>query len=264
MSKSSSLLFSAALFLAVPAATVHAAPPFEGELEMKLTAKAGGSGQMKVSVSKLGVRNQMDIQTPVMPMKMSMLFRHDSPNVAYTIDDATKTYGEIDLKKSREMAGPAKKFTAKKLGKEKVNGYDTVHALVTDDEGRETEVWTNKNDILDWKTFIRAMGKSAPADENMLTALEAVGADGFFVKLIVRPKAGAEDQMSMELVKASKKSLPASLFEIPKDYKKKETPAAGPGGQLPPEVQRQMMEKLKNLTPEQQEQLRRAMEKQSH
>lgn len=260
MSKRSLLLSSAALLFV--AATAHAAP-FEGELEMKLSAKAGGTGHMKVAVGKAGVRNQMELQTPAFPMKMSVLFRKDSPDVAYTIDDASKTYGEIDLKKSREMAGPQKKFTAKKLGKEKLNGYDTVHAVVTDEDGRETEVWTNKNDILDWKSFVGAMGKSSPADEGMMKALAAVGADGFFVKLVVRPKAGAEEQMTMELVKATKKSLPASLFEIPKDYKKNET-AAGPGGQLPPEVQRQMMEKLKNLTPEQQEQLRRAMEKQSH
>jgi hypothetical protein len=245
--------------LALLAATLIAAPAraqFEGELEMKVTS-AAGEGSIMLAVGKAGIRNSMEIKTKQFPMKMVMLFKKNTPDVAYTINDQNKTWSEVDLKKGQ---GPKleKKFTAKKLGTEKINGWNTIHALVTDEKGRETEVWTNK-DILDWRTFLNTMGQNAPTDEGMMKALKDIGADGFFVKLQVKAKEREGGEMTMELVKATKKAMPASLFEIPKDYKKAEGGMAG-AVQLPPEVQKQLMEKMKNMTPEQQEAMRRAME----
>jgi hypothetical protein len=247
--------------LAAVLITAPAYAQFEGELEMKMTSQAG-EGLMKIAVGKNGVRNSMEIKTPQFPLKITMLLRKDTPDTAYTINDENKTYAEVDLKKSRP--GNDKKFTAKKLGTEKVNGWNTVHAMVTDEQGQETEVWTNK-DIIDWKSFLSSMGQTVPANEGMMKALKEIGAEGFFVKLTARSKSGRPaESMTMELVKATKKSMPASLFEIPKDYKKSEGGMGGMGGAaLPPEVQKQLMEKMKNLTPEQQEQIRKAMEKQS-
>jgi Spy/CpxP family protein refolding chaperone len=72
--------------------------------------------------------------------------------------------------------------------------------------------------------------------------------------------------MTMELVRAEKKSLPSSTFQVPAGYTKAENPMAGMGGgggaQLPKEVQDQIREKLSKLTPEQRKQLEEAMKAQ--
>jgi hypothetical protein len=256
-------MFKTALLATTLTTTLFALPAFaefEGEVEMKMTGRSA-SGTMKLSVSGAGMRNEMSIQTPQFPMNMTMLFKKSSPDVAYTINDRDKTYGEIDLKQGREMAAKSeRKFTAKKLGTEKIKEWNCVHAIVTDDQGRETEIWTNK-DLLDWKAFLSTMTQSSPANDGMMKALKDAGAEGFPVKLVTKTKR-PEDAMTMEVVSVTKKSLPKSLFEIPSSYKKAE---GGMGGaQLPPEIQKQLMEKMKNLTPEQQEQIRRAMEKQAH
>ena len=112
------------LSLLVLAATVMPAvayaAPFEGVVEMKMSTK-GGSGTMTMSIGKKAMRNEMNIQTPQFPVKMTMLFKKDSPDVAYTINDQDKTYGEIDLKKTRDKTSETRKFTAKKLGTEKIS-----------------------------------------------------------------------------------------------------------------------------------------------
>lgn len=253
----------AAAFVAVAAlpGAARAAGPFEGTLEMKVTAKMGG-GHVMVYISKAGMRSEIDMQAHDTPMKMVMLMKSSNKDVAYNIDEKTKTYGELDLAKSRERAkGMAPhKYTAKKLGKEKVAGYDCVHALVTDDKGGESEVWTNK-DIVDYDSMARLMGPNVAADESLMKSLKEVGAEGFMVKMVHRQKGSEENGMTMELVKAEKKSLPASLFEIPAGYTKREGPAGVGGmGNLPPEIQEKLRERMKNMTPEQIEAMKKAMQ----
>ena len=45
------------------------------------------------------------MQMGPMAMKMVMLQKTDTPNTIYRINDASKTYTEIDLAKMQEMAG---------------------------------------------------------------------------------------------------------------------------------------------------------------
>jgi Spy/CpxP family protein refolding chaperone len=60
------------------------------------------------------------------------------------------------------------------------------------------------------------------------------------------------------------KAPAAARFEIPTGYQKKAAPAVV-GGSLPPEVQKQMEEAIKNLTPEQRAQFEKMMKaQQSH
>lgn len=239
-------------------ASASAAPAFEGILEMKMTSP-NGAGSARISVGKGGVRSEMNVENRDMPMKMTMLMKAKEPDVAYSLDEASKTYGVIDIKASREMTKrqtPAK-YTAKKLGKEKVGGWDTVHAEVVDDRGTKIDVWTSK-EILDIDAMARVMGPQAPADEGLMKALKDIGADGFFVKLVHKQSGAPSESMTMELVKVEKRSLPASTFEIPAGYTKREAAVPGMGG-MPPEMEKQLREQLKNLTPEQRKQLEAMM-----
>ncbi len=124
-----------ALFLAAAPALAQ----FEGVLEMKMTmstaktAKVGGGGTMNVAVAKAGARCEMNMQMGGMGMKMVVLQKTDTPDTLYRIDDANKTYSEMDLSKMRELAGQrpeTRKYTVEKLGQETILGYKTQHVLV--------------------------------------------------------------------------------------------------------------------------------------
>ena len=234
------------LVVALHASHAAAAASFEGVIEMKVTAQQG-SGSVVVSVGKLGMRSDMDMQTPQMPMKIAMLVKASEPDTAYAIHDAAKTYSVIDLKAGREAmkrAGGDEALTAKMLGTEKMDGFNCVHALITGKRG-EMEVWTSK-EILDYAAFQKAMGPNAPANEGMMKALKDAGAEGFIVKMIRRQTGNPEPLMTVELVKAEKKKLDPALFALPVGYAKKEVTKPGAPGidNLPPEIQAKIREQM--------------------
>lgn len=245
------LALAPCLFLAMPAL----AGGFEGIISMKISSPAG-SGNVQMSVGKVGLRSEIDMQSAQMPMKMTMLVKH-AQDTAYMIDDKSKTYTEIDLKKGREMAQKADvKYTAKKLGTETVAGYKCDHLMVSDDKGGEHELWTNK-EIMDYDSFVKMMGPNARmGDQGLMKALKDVSADGFIVKMIQRRAGAKEATMTMELLKVEKKSLPAATFEVPSGCTKREGAMMG----MPPEVEAQMRERMKNMTPEQREMMKKAMQ----
>jgi hypothetical protein len=254
---------------------------FEGVLEMKMTAageagEAGGGGTMNVAVAKAGARCEMNMQMGAMGMKMVVLQKTDTPNVLYHIDDANKTYSEIDLSKMREMAGQESergKYTVEKLGQENILGYKTQHVIVKENKpggkGSTTEMWTAK-ELLDYATFSKlqpAQGKGG-GTEALAKALKDAGADGLPLKSISTTADGTK--VTMEVVKADKKSLPASTFEIPAGYTKSEGGMMGMmGGMSGPqadearksmeEAKKRMDEAMKNMTPEQREMIEKMM-----
>ena len=67
--------------------------------------KGGGDGTMNVAVAKAGTRSEMNMQMGPTGMKMVILQKNDTPDMLYRINDADKTYTEIDLAKMRQMAG---------------------------------------------------------------------------------------------------------------------------------------------------------------
>lgn len=253
--------------LAALAGAVLAATPalaqFEGEATMKLTMREG-SGTGKAYVSKVGTRSELEIQTSRMPFRMTTLMKFSNPDVMYMINDKTKTYAEMDLKKIREqssrMRGEKGKeaWTVKKLGRETVNGYSCEHILLTraEDAKSEMEWWTSK-DIsgLNYETMRGLMRRGGQSDEGIMKALRDAGADGFVVKMVTREKGSPTPVATMELTKVERKSVPASMFEIPAGYTKQEGMLGAAGVMASPEQQEQMKKAMENLTPEQRKQI---------
>jgi hypothetical protein len=237
---------------------------FEGVLNMKMTSP-DTNGTMKLYVSKRGVRNEMDMKAgkgkESMNVRMVMLSRSDKPGLAYRINDETRTYSEVDLNAARPGAAAAEpKFTVKKLGRQKAAGYDCEHVLVTGERGEQTELWTTR-DLMDHESFSRAMGPR-PGHAGYSKSLREAGVDGFPVKSVSR---GPRGEATVELVSAEKKSLPASLFEVPAGYKKQVVGpavmgrpggAAGPGS---PDAMKAMQEQLKDMPPDQREMIEKMM-----
>jgi hypothetical protein len=249
------------LMLARPASAA-----FEGYIEMTMTMKEG-SGLMKGQISSVGARTEVAArvtQMGGMPVTMTMLMKFSNPDVVYLLNDATKTYVEINVKDIGNTAKnrPDKEFTVKKLGKEKVAGYVCEHLLLTANDGTETEVWTTKA-LVDLAVFREYMQRNRQADlQGIMKALKDAGADGFIAKMISRDKTGAPAVM-LELVKAEKRTVPVALLEIPADYKKQGNLLGMMPGMLAisPEQQQTIDKAMEKLTPEQRRMLDGMMKK---
>jgi len=261
------------VLLSVLAGAALAAAPafaqFEGQIDMKIGGQ-GMTGTGRLFVSKAGSRSEMDMQTPNMPVHMVTLLKFSNPDVLYLINDKARTYSEMDTKKAREqgakMVGVKEKeaYSVKVLGSERVLGYGTKHVLLSrPGDKSEMEAWTTKDLLgLTYESMKGLMRRPAQDEGSMMKALKDAGAEGFFVKMVTREKGKTEPLTTMELTKAEKKSLPASLFEVPAGYTKQEG-AMGAAGAVSPEAAEQMKKAMENLTPEQRKQMEEAMKKQN-
>lgn len=215
-----SLVF--ALLLAGP---VFAAE-FEGVMEMNMSVLSGagvetGSGNAKVSIAKAGLRNEVFAQTLVGPMRSVTLCKAETPDLLYKINDQAKTYFEIDLSPTAPKPpekSDAEPYQVKRLGEEKLLGYNTLHLLITY-KNTSNELWATK-ELLDAATFNKLLSRSGRngAEERMTKALKDAGVDGMPLKSILTSEDGSKT--TMEVVKIEKKTLPGWTFEIPAGYEK--------------------------------------------
>jgi hypothetical protein len=260
-------LFPIILLLTLAASTALA--DFEGKLEMKMSLAGEdgavmGGGTMNLAISKAGSRMEMNMEKP-MPMKTVIVTRTDTPDKLYHINDQSRTYSETDVTKDNKPNESSDKepWKVKKLGEEKILNYKTQHVMVT--HGQETwELWTSK-DLIDYETYrkLQASKGRMAGSERMVNALKEADVDGMPLKAIVSQEGM---KSTIELVKAEKKGLPASTFEVPPGYKKTAGgyPGFGAGAGAPQdpradEARKKLDDALKNMTPEQREAFERAM-----
>jgi hypothetical protein len=107
------------------------------------------------------------------------------------------------------------------------------------------------------------MQRNRQADiQGIMKALKDADAEGFLAKMISRNKTGAP-AVTLELVKAEKRAVPAALLEIPAGYKKQEGMLGLMPGMLPvsPEQQQTINKAMEKLTPEQRRMLEGMMKK---
>lgn len=239
---------------------VSAFAQFEGEIEMRLTSAAGGEGAMKWFVGKQAVRTEMTMSAETMTMQIASLMKFSNPNALYIINDKSKSYSEIDLKEMEKMAQaqglkrPQETYHVQKLGKEKILGYDCDHLLITSADS-EIEMWVAKG-LMDYETFKKINQNAQP--DGIQKALREADALGMPMRQIMNK--GTAQETKMEVVKISKTPLPASIFEIPKGYKKTEGGLMGAGMEMmPDETKAQLREEMKNLSPEQTKKLKEAL-----
>ncbi len=207
---------------------------FEGYIEMTLKMK-DSSGTMKGYISSVGARIEVEaraLQTAGMPVQMTLVMKFSHPDIVYVLNDGAKTYTEFNVKDARDVTKkrPEKTYTITKVGRETVAGYACEHLLLTANNGGETEVWTSKElvDLAAFREYMRRNRQSADV-LGMMKALKEAGVEGFIAKMISRDPKTGEPAITMELVKAEKRTVAASMFEIPAGYKKQ----AGILGMLP-------------------------------
>ena len=247
-------LMVAALLLAASSAFAQ----FEGEADFKITTRRekGGplEGTARMYVAPSGFRMEWLMKTGAegrktpQEIKMTMLAALPNPDKVYLVNDENKTYSVWDTKQAREdmKSAPKDTYKVEKLGMSQVAGYKCQSARVTSSKGSDFEVCVTKEfgPSTDW---IAAMNRNDPEARSWLNALKEQGIEGFPIRWAVRQKGSTEAMTVMELVRAQKKSLSASLFQVPADYK--ETGFAVGG--LTPEQEKAMNEALKRMSPEQ-------------
>jgi hypothetical protein len=257
-------------------ASAASAAQFEGVADFRVTM-TGEKGKSvpstgKIFVTKAAYRTEFETQLDAATrapkqgedaavprrFKMTMFGRLAEPDKVYMINDERKTYSVMDLKKVRDEAQNTSKetYVVQKLGTDTVAGVSCQKGLVTSSTGNEFEVCVSK----DWKIsgeWLAGMRRNRNAG-SWLAALRENGLEGFPVRWVMRRKGSPDAMVVMELTHAEKKSLPASLFEVPPGYKEE---SAGIGG-LTPEQEKMMRDAkakaLENMTPEQ----RKAFEEQ--
>jgi hypothetical protein len=271
-------MFSHAV-IALLVSTVPVLAQFEGVLEMKTTmttseGEGPGGGTMKIAVGKPGARIELKMMAGPVNVNSVMLVKNDAPNVVYRIDDARKTYSEVDVAKAQAMAGQnqdSTTYTVEKLGEEKIMGYTTQHVRLKEKNsskanGTTSEMWIAKG-FGDFEMLSKVRGR-AGADKGMAKALKDAGTEGMPLKMIHSTAGGGS--ITTEVVKIDKQSLPSSTFEIPSGYTKAEGGMmgmmSGVSGQGSEELnkkmsdaQQKMQEALKNMTPEQREMVEKMM-----
>ncbi len=232
-----------------------AAAPFAGTIEMKITTDHGGNGNIKMTIGSAGVVNELTMQGPQGSMAIKSILKKDKPDFVYLVNDTKKSY--VQLPANGPMPPQSDEtWTIKKVGKETIAGYPSVHVQGTSSQGNAIELWTTKN-IMDAEQYAKAMGagRNNSVTGSVMAALKEKHLDGFPVKMIAKGKAGGTT--TMELVKVKKGAVPASTFDIPSGYQ--EASMGPPMGAIPPEVQKKIQEKLDSMTPEQREAMKKAM-----
>jgi hypothetical protein len=252
---------SLAVLLVLP---LSAVAQWEGVLDMKITGQEV-NGSSKAFIGKAGARMQIEMTNAQQKemlgggMKMVVLSRTAEPDISYMINDAQKSYARIDVKemqKSLPKSEQEKKWTVKRLGAGSVAGFACEKALVAQEGGTsENEVCISKEILGPASMF--SSGRRGAGGQGLEVALKANGLVGMPIRMVMREKAKAEATMTWELVKAEKRSLPASTFEVPAGYKE----TSMMGTMMSPEQQKQMEDAMKNMTPEQRKMMEEMMKK---
>jgi hypothetical protein len=140
------------------------------------------------------------------------------PRFSLWLDLDAKTYrlNVIDTAAINRPDGMTYQVT--KVGNETVQGYSCIHAKLTISiPGSKTpiveDIWTS-SDVPGYAA-IQKLTVSQHATPQIMKALYQAGCDGFFVKMTMQSTAYS---MDMLLVKATRKSFPASDFEIPSGF----------------------------------------------
>ena len=185
--------------------------------------------------------------------RMVMIQRLSEPDRIYQVNDEKKTYSVTNLAKEKEKEaskGPERKWKVEKQGRDTVAGFSCEKAVLTAEDGDQTEVCI-AGDLVPSASWLAAWNRREE-QSTPLKALKDAGINGFPVRWIFRHRGSRDITSSVELVHFEKKSPPASIFEIPADYREVK---ASVNTLLTPEQQQQMKEMrkkaLENMTPEQ-------------
>jgi hypothetical protein len=264
----------AALCLATPAFPAAAAD-FQGVLEMKGTQQVEkgrsipASWTIYVSPAALRFEIAMDMEqarkeAPAnqrgemhSAFKMVTLTKLSEPHLAYLINDQSRSYSVLDSREYETQGGAQKKWTVRKLGGDRVAGYACEKFAATA-EGEDTEIDGCVSGQFFGSDAWGAVMRRGTDRGDWVRALGSQGLKGLPIRLNIRRKGNPDAFTRYELVRAEKRSLPASTFDIPAGYRKADSPMEA---MMSPEQQKAMRDAMEQMTPEQRKMVEEMMKK---
>jgi len=199
------------------------------------------------------------------PFRMTMIQKQSEPDHSYMLNEERKTYSVMQFDTKREKTeSSSEKWTAEKLGRDTVAGFSCEKLKMTSAAGNVTEACVAP-DLMPSTAWLRAWNRRSE-QAGPFQAMKNAGVVGFPVRWIFREKGTDQISSSIELVRFERKSLPASLFEIPSDYRKvdtmMETMATTPEQEKAMrDARKQMNEALEKMTPEERKQYEEMMKR---
>ena len=205
---------------------------FEGLIEMSMsTTQRPNFATTKMYFSTIGgrVETEMKFSPNMKPFKTIRIHKNDKKDLYWVINEAAETYSVTDLSNYKPDEKEEKKVTVKVLGNEIIMGLNCVHILISSSSG-ETEMWTTK-DLMNYTAYKKLNESDSKARiSSFANALIEAKAEGFPVKTL--KKDGKGGNIIIEIVKVERKTIDKSLFEVPPNYTKTETPTNGIEGVL--------------------------------
>ena len=132
---------------------------------------------------------------------------------------ASKMGKSDQTEKSDKMAGDFKMTGETK----NINGYECEKWVYSGEDGDKTEAWMTKE-------LGNFMGFSNPMMNDEATSWQKkIEGQGYFPMLAIHYDDSGEAESSMEVKSVEKKSLDASMFEVPAGYKKFSMPMMNQG-----------------------------------
>ncbi len=243
--------------------TLLASPALAGDFEGVITGKsvdaqatAAGLNSMTMYVSPAGFRMEASGQKPGSTgahFQMTVLWRAAEPGATYILNAESKAYMKHDISqaKAKDTAAP----TVEKLGKTTFLGRSVERVKVTTAGQTPTELWMDTS-LRFPAAALSAFGQEQGSRNTSWRALEKAGVMGIPLKEVRGEGKGGWEATSVE-----KKSLPASLFQVPADYHQAKDPLdMVPAGQQEA-LKKKRDEALKNMTPEQRAKFEEMMKK---
>ncbi len=200
---------------------------FEGVIDLNIAMEAG-SGDLQLF--KAGNRAKLEMKLLVNPMpapiELGVLLDPKQPDALFLVNDNLRTYSSIDVTPKPPLRDSASggEYALKVLGKAKLLGYECTHLTLT--RSKElVDAWITP-DFPDVYAVLKKLQAANPefGQAEAFRALETAGYAGLPMRCIVVRDG---QRVTTEVRKIERKTLPASLFAVPGDYKRSELAAAG-------------------------------------
>jgi hypothetical protein len=242
------------LCLALVASQAQAAD-FEGIITGKPTGNPERAQTVTMYLGSSGVRMEISGLNPGGPspggMTVTTLWQLSDPNSVYILNPANKMYLKRDMTKAKQAASTVAPPKVERVGATSLLGHTVQRVKLTFANGKTQEVWVDTS--LHFPASATAFFREAGTQNGgPWKAMEQAGVAGIPLKDI-----GDDGKSGWEATSIEKKSLPASLFQIPAGY----TEAKSMLDMLPADQQAARKAKLDALTPEQRARIEEMMKK---
>jgi Domain of unknown function (DUF4412) len=210
--------------------------------EYKITGNSiQGEGTIKAYAQDGNSRSEMHMPIASMPgggISNVVIYQKAKPTTMIMLNEQSKSYSEMTFDPNRTAASEGEISDVTVVGKEKVNGFNSTHVIVTLKSGVKEELWMT-SEIPHYESYLKVTGSKYSHSEGFYKKLADKGALGMPVRMKVNEHGSS---MVMELVKVEQRNCPSSLFEIPAGYNKQASVVPGA-----PNID---YSKMQNMTPE--------------